>query len=514
MDMPLFLWLTALFTVVSLILSFYSLVRCTRKNPKKNLPREADGGWPLIGHLRLLSGPDPPEITLSNMADKYGPIFSIRLGVHRALIVSSWEIAKECFTTNDIIFSNRPKVAAIEHMGYNFAMFGFSRYGPYWREMRKISMLNLLSNNKVAMLGNLFEIEVRALMRSLYNSCNDKTVPLEMKKFLGDMSLNLMVRLTAGDTEINKGKNEKWRGAIKEFLRLLGILTLPDVFPFLKWLDFFGGTKRAFNKTRKEMDSMLQGWLDVHKKHRKSGKNEGFMTEMMVAANKVAQEFPEYGYDADTINKATCQTMMLGGTDTMTVTLIWALCLLLNNRHTITRAQQELDTHVGRERQVKTSDIENLVYIQSIIKETSRLCPTAPLSPPRESSENCTVAGYHVPAGTRLIINTWKLHRDPRVWADPLEFKPERFLTTHRDIDVRGQHFEFLPFGCGRRICPGISLALQMTELALASLLHGFEIETVSDEAVDMTGSLGATNMKATPLEVLLTPRLSPELYA
>ncbi|KAI3465031.1 hypothetical protein Pfo_021694 [Paulownia fortunei] len=525
MDMGLFLWLTALVSVLTLLISFYSLVslpgkRGNRKILKKNLPPEADRGWPLIGHLRLLSGPELPHIILSNMADKYGPIFGIRFGVHRALIVSSWEAAKDCFTTNDIIFCNRPKTAAIQHMGYNFAMFGFSTYGSYWRELRKVSMLKLLSNHRVAMLGNLFENEIRALMRSLYNSSvkNNEKVPLEMKKFLGDMTLNLMVRIIAGDTEnktIDLEGSEKLREAIKEFFRMMGVLTIPDVLPFLKWLDYFGGTNKAFKQTGKVMDSMLQAWLEDHKKQRKtrdSEKNEGFMAEMMVATSRLAQEFP--GYDADTINKATCQTMILGGTDTMTVTLTWALCLLLNNRATIKMAQQELDIHIGRERQVKESDIENLVYIQAIIKETLRLYPAAPLAPPRVSVEDCTVAGYHVPAGTRLIVNVWKLHRDPRVWADPLEFQPERFLTSHKEVDVRGQHFELLPFGGGRRVCPGISFALQLTELALACFLHGFDIETLSDEPVDMTGSLGSTNMKATPLLVLLTPRLSPNLYA
>ncbi|KAK6131158.1 hypothetical protein DH2020_035098 [Rehmannia glutinosa] len=418
MDMGLLLCFTALVTLVTLFITFFSLVSSPgkRDNRKiqnnKKLPPEADGGWPLIGHLRLLSGPDLPHIILSNMADKYGPVFSIRLGVHRALIVSSWEIAKECFTTNDIIFSNRPKVAAIQHMGYNFAMFGFSPYGSYWREFRKITMQNLLSSNRVSELGDLFEMEIRALMRSLYSSCNDETVPLEMKKFLGDMTLRLMVRIIAGDREnekIDMGGYMKLRGAIREFFRLMGVLTIPDVLPFLKWLDYFGGTNKAFKKTGKEMDGILQAWLDDHKKTSlDSGKYDGFMARMMVATAKVAQEFP--GYGAGTITKATCQSMMLGGTDTMTVTLTWALCLLLNNPHTLKRAQHELDVHVGRERQVKASDIENLVYIQSIIKETLRLY-APPLAPPHEAVDDCIVAGYHVPAGTRLIINFWKVHR-------------------------------------------------------------------------------------------------------
>ncbi|KAK4390622.1 cytochrome [Sesamum angolense] len=123
-------------------------------------------------------------------------------------------------------------------------------------------------------------------------------------------------------------------------------------------------------------------------------------------------------------------------------------------------------------------------------------------------------AGYYIPAGTRLMVNIWKLHRDPQVWDDPLEFQPERFLTKYKEVDVQGKNFELLPFGGGRRICPGISFGLRFTELTLASFLHGFEMEKFSDEAINMTGTFGSTNMKATPLEVFLKPRLSPNLYA
>ncbi|KAK6128748.1 hypothetical protein DH2020_037503 [Rehmannia glutinosa] len=489
---------------------------------KQLVPPEADGGWPLIGHLRLLSGvPDLPHIILSNMADDYGPVFTIRLGVHRALIVSSWEAAKDCFTTNDTIFFDRPKHAAFQHMGYDYGLLGLSAYGSYWRELRKITVQNLLSGSRVAMLGGLFETQVTELVRGLYDSWKaDETAPLELSRFLGDMTLKMMVRLVAGDREkIDRGEYVKLRGAIKRFFKLMAVVTISDVVPFLKWLDYLGGTNKGFKETAKEMDSVLEGWLDDNKKqNNKIGKNnEGFMAQIMAATSKVAKEFPAYG--ADTITKATCETMMLGGTDTMTVTLTWALSLLLNNRHTLERAQHELDLHIGRERQVKTSDIEKLVYIQSIIKETLRLYPPSPLNTPRVAASDCTVAGYHVPAGTRLIINFWKLHRDPRVWADPLEFKPERFVESRKKddavvFDVRGQHFEFIPFGCGKRVCPGISFALQLMGLALASLLHGFDIKKVSDEDVDMTGSLGSTNMKAAPLEVRLTPRLSPSVYS
>ena len=208
------------------------------------------------------------------------------------------------------------------------------------------------------------------------------------------------------------------------------------------------------------------------------------------------------------------QALILAATDTTTVTLTWALSLLLNNREALKKAKQELDIQVGRERQVKESDVKNLEYLQAILKETMRLYPAAPLLVPHESLEDCTLAGYNIPIGTRLLVNVPKLHRDLSVWVNPIEFRPERFLTTHKDADVKGQHFELIPFGSGRRMCPGILFALQVTQLTLATLLHTFEIATPSNEPVDMTEKVGLTNLKATPLEVSLTPCLAAQAYA
>ena len=208
------------------------------------------------------------------------------------------------------------------------------------------------------------------------------------------------------------------------------------------------------------------------------------------------------------------QNLILAGYGSTFITLTWALSLLLNNRHALKKAQAELEIHVGKHRQVDGSDIKNLVYLQAIVKETLRLYPPGPLSLPHEAIENCTVAGFHIQAGTRLLVNLWKLHRDPRVWLDPLEFQPERFLTKHAGLDVRGKNYELLPFGSGRKVCPGISFALELTHLTLARLLHGFELGAVADSLVDMTESPGLTALKATPLEVTIVPRLPFELYS
>ncbi|KAL8498791.1 hypothetical protein ACS0TY_021932 [Phlomoides rotata] len=360
-------------------------------------------GWPIIGHSLLLSGPDPQHITLSHLADKSGPIFSIRLGTRRGLIISSWEAAKECYKTNDVALSNRQRTASMGLMGYNYAILVFSNYGAYWRAMRKVLVQKLLSNSKVDALGEAREAQTRAMMRE----CAENKDRVDMRKVFADMSLGLMCATVAGERD--SAGREGWRETLRDFFDLLTVFTMSDFLPCLKWLDRFGGMHEAFKRTGRKIDGMLQAWLEEHKKRRGEERQEDdFMTEIMSVADSLALQFPSY--DADTISKATCQTLMVGGTDTSSVTLTWALSLLLNNRHTLERAQAELDLHVGRERLVQESDIEKLVYIQAVVKETLRLQPPITLTP-REAKEDCVVAGYHVPKGTWLFVNTWKIQR-------------------------------------------------------------------------------------------------------
>ncbi|KAE8022767.1 hypothetical protein FH972_008542 [Carpinus fangiana] len=508
-------------TILAFFLFLFFLLWVLRKAHRKTtLPPEAGGALPLIGHLHLLRGTEPAHITLGKLADKYGSIFTIRLGVHRSVIVSSWEIAKECFTTNDKVFANRPKAVASELMGYNYALFVLSPYGPHWRQARKMATVEVLSNHRLEMLKHIQESEVNTSIKEIYELwVKNNNVSVEMMRWFSSITLNVLFRMVVGKryegtkTSDENAVNDECRKTLKDYFELSGTVVVADVLPYLRWLDF-GGYEKAMKRTAKEFDHVVQGWVEEHKRRKDSGEAKGHRDFMDVMLSVVAEDKEISEYDADTITKAQCLSLMVAGTDTTATTLTWALSLLLNNREALKKAQQELDVHIGRERQVKDSDIKNLVYLQAIFKEAMRLHPAGSISVPHESMEDCTLAGYHIPAGTRLLVNISKIHRDPRVWPDPNEFRPERFLTTHLGVDVKGQHFELLPFGAGRRGCPGISLALQVMQLTLATLLHSFEIATPSDEPVDMTEKVGLTNQKATPVEVHLTPRLPAQAYA
>ncbi|KDP38429.1 hypothetical protein JCGZ_04354 [Jatropha curcas] len=493
----------------------------------KRLPPKADGGWPFIGHLHLLAGSQPAHITLGNMAEKYGPIFTIKLGVHPTLIVSSREMAKECLTTNDKAFASRPKGLAMEILGYNYCMVGFSPYGDYWRHMRKIITLELLSNHRLEMLKNVREAEVKMAIKGLYkewikNKTNSDKILVELKTWFWDITLNVILKIIVQKRYVEEYKNgcsegqdsSTWRDALREFMELSGKFSVSDALPYLRWLDL-GGVEKEMKENVKKIDHVLENWLQEHKQKKEDSgdlpkEEEDFMSALLSILDD-AKELSSR--DADTINKATCLTLILAASDTTAITLTWTLSLLLNNRDVLKKAQEELDIHVGKERQVKESDMANLVFLQAIIKESLRLYPAAPLSVTHESIEDCTVGGYYIPAGTRLVVNVSKIHRDESVWLNPSAFQPERFLTTHKNIDFKGQNFELIPFSSGRRMCPGISFALQVLNLTLATLLHSFEIETPSNQPVDMTESAGITNLKATPVEALLIPRLPAYLY-
>ncbi|XP_030481393.1 cytochrome P450 CYP82D47 [Cannabis sativa] len=495
---------------------WYYFWRVRKWREVKTIAPEACGGWPIFGHLHMLRGPTPTHITLGAMADRYGPVFRVRLGSQQGLVVSNSEIAKECFTTNDLKIASRPSLLVAEHIGYDYAMFVFAPHGAFWREIRKIATVELLSNRRLELLKHIRHSEVATFLKELHKhwaakSQND-VVLVELKQWVWDLTLNVLLRMVVGRRYTSgNNNNNKIQKAIENFFNIFGAIVPGDVIPYIKWLDL-GGYEKSMKKTAKEVDYIFSEWLDDHKQKKSDQKNDqaDFMDVMLCLLHGTDLG----GYDADTINKATCLNLIAGGSDTTTGTVVWAISLLMNNRHVLRKAQEEIDSHVGKDRVVNDTDIAHLAYLQAIVKETLRLYPVAPLAGPRVFTEDCTVGGYHVSKGTRLIANLWKIQTDPNAWAEPLEFKPERFLSTNKDVEMKDQHFELIPFGSGRRACPGTVFALQMVHLAVAAFVHAFDITTPSNLPIDMTESInGLVNVKVTPLELLIKPRLPHHLY-
>ncbi|MED6182741.1 hypothetical protein PIB30_031492 [Stylosanthes scabra] len=226
-----------IFTIALLFFSLFALSflsrRRTHKAGARKPPPEAGGSWPLLGHLPLLGGPQPTHVTLGNMADKYGPIFTIRIGAIRNLIVSNSELAKECFTVNDIAFAGRPKMVALEVLGYDYAFFTLKSYGSYWRDLRKTAILEVLSNHKIHVNRHVMLSEVKTALKVSYNNSNNNSLAIpEMAKWFGEISLNVLFRLVVGKrfTGLSE-KNERIRQALREFFDLAAKFVVGDAIP-------------------------------------------------------------------------------------------------------------------------------------------------------------------------------------------------------------------------------------------------------------------------------------------
>ncbi|KAJ8562943.1 hypothetical protein K7X08_031395 [Anisodus acutangulus] len=516
----------AIAALVTLTFFFYFLwTKISRKPSKPPLPPEIAGGWPVIGHLFYLEndGDDRPLARkLSDLADKYGPVFTFRLGLSRVLVVSSYDAVKDCYSTNDAVFANRPACLYGEYLGYNNAMLFLANYGPYWRNIRKLVIQEVVSNTRLEKLKHIRFSKVQNSIKQLYSRVqNGENSVINLTDSLEELCFGLIVKMIAGKNYKLGGEGdeevERFKEAFRKFLTLSMEFVLWDAFPIplFKWVDFQGHIK-SMKRTFKDIDSIFQSWLDEHIKQREMlmkvnngcGNERDFIDVML---SKMSNEHLHEGYSRDTVIKATVFSLVLDAADTVSLHINWGMTLLINNQHVLKKAQEEIDTKVGKDRWIEESDIKNLVYLQAIFKEVLRLYPPGPLLVPHENSEDCVVSGYHIPKGTRLYTNVMKLQQDPKMWSNPDQFDPDRFFAT--DIDFRGQHYEFIPFGSGRRSCPGMTYALQVEYLTIGHLIQGFNFRTPSDEPLDMKEGPGITIRKVNPVEVLITPRLAPELY-
>ena len=200
---------------------------------------------------------------------------------------------------------------------------------------------------------------------------------------------------------------------------------------------------------------------------------------------------------------------MVAGTETTTTLIDWAMAEIMQNHHIMKRIQEELAEIVGLDNIVEESHLPKLQYLDATIKETFRLHPVVPILTARSPSQDCIVGGYTIPKGCTVFLNVWSMHRDPKYWDNPLEFNPERFLTNK--CDFKGSNLNFIPFGSGRRLCPGVALAEKMQMFILASVLHSFNWSLPEGEEHDLSEKFGITLKKRESLIAMPSQRLPNE---
>ncbi|URE38542.1 Cytochrome P450 [Musa troglodytarum] len=480
---------------------------------KLNLP-PGPRPWPIIGNLNLIGS--LPHRSLHALSQKYGPLMYLRFGSFPVVVGSSVEAARFFLKTHDICFVSRPKTAAGKYTTYNYSDITWSPYGAYWRQARRMCLLELFSAKRLESYEYIRVAEVRALLRGLFESAG---TPVLLKDHLSTVSLNVICRMVLGKKYVDRSEAaaivspEEFKQMLDELFLLNGVMNIGDSIPWLDFLDLHGYIRRM-KKLSKRFDRFLEHVLDEHNQRRRREGDEFVARDMVDVLLQLADD-PDLDVKLERHGvKAFTQDLIAGGTESSAVTVEWAISELLKHPEVLEKATEELDRVVGRERWVEEKEVHRLPYVESIVKETMRMHPVAPMLVPRLSREHTTFDGYDIPAGTRVLVNVWTIGRDPSIWDAPEEFRPERFLGS--PIDVKGHDFQLLPFGAGRRMCPGYSLGLKVIQLSLANLLHGFKWRLPPGkkaEDLSMEEIFGLSTPRKVPLQAVAEPKLPAHLY-
>ncbi|XP_043718300.1 cytochrome P450 CYP736A12-like [Telopea speciosissima] len=462
-------------------------------------------GLPILGNLLMLG--DFPHHTFRQLAKKYGPIMYIRLGLVRTMVVSSPQVAKLFLNTHDLVFASRPYNMVMHIIAYGNKGIAFSPYGPYWRNVRKLCTIQLLSAAKVDSLKHMRKEEVGLFVRLLKDHSG---VVVDVSAKVGSLIEDMTYWLLIG----SKVDRFNLKPVVQEAFILIGAFNLADYIPCLGSFDLQGLTRRM-KAIGKVFDEFLEKIIDEHiqdAKNRQNNHKDDFIDVMLLLMKESQNATDEQGYMIDRTNiKAIILDILVAAMDTSIVTVEWALSELLRHPKVLEKLQEELRDKVGMDRVVEEEDLVKLNYLDMVVKEVMRLHPVAPLLAPRESMEDITINGYHIPKKSRVIINAWAIQRDPIVWSDNAEeFLPERFIDNN-NIDIRRRDYQFIPFGSGRRGCPGIHLGLVVVKLVLAQMVHCFDWELpngMSPDDLDMTEKFGLTVARASHLLAIPTYRL------
>ncbi|KAH9611215.1 hypothetical protein KSS87_006952 [Heliosperma pusillum] len=468
----------------------------------QNIPPSPFPTIPILGHLHLLKNRDTIHRTLLNLSNKLGPVLHLQLGSRRTVVVSSAQAAEDCLHTNDIVFANRPALVGSHITGYGGTTMVWAPYGPLWRIHRKIASTEILSPHRVNALCHIRADEVKLLLRRIHVAGPNKII--EIKSDLVGLVTNVMMRMIAGKRIYNENENEVGKRFDKMIDALHGeSFVTVDFFPFLEYLGMKRAAEKRFEKIFVEIDAFLQELVDEQKKKVEELEGCDGVDEELISRNNNGKNLirvlldlkkKDPGYATDDIIKGLVQNLLLAGTETSASTMEWALALLVNNPQVLRSAKREIDDHVGKNRLLGESDLAHLPYLHCVINETLRMYPAAPLLLPHESSSDCLVGGYHIRKGTLLNLNLWAIQNDPKIWDEPRKFKPERFE------GVKGDRvgYQFMPFGSGRRACPGENLAKRVVGLTLGSIIQCFDLERVGE--IDMEEKVSLSMWKAKPL--------------
>ncbi|XP_076947555.1 6,7,8-trihydroxycoumarin synthase-like [Bidens hawaiensis] len=402
-------------------------------------------------------------------------------------------------------FCGRPLFTSQRKLSYNGLDITFSPYNEYWREMRKIFTIHLFSPKRIQSIRYVREDEVSSAMKLIHDlalSCEK----VNLSEMMKNVTSNIMMRVSFGKKYQDGNERNKVLGLLNKLQAHLVDLYVSDIWPglpFVGLVDRLMGKTNRLEKCFRDLDSFYQQLID---ERLNTQKQKSFEEDEDDAINILLQLVKNklFNLTHDHI-KAMLMDVLVAGTDTSAATVVWAMTSLIKNPNVMRKAQQEVRNVIGNNGEIDEDGLSKLSYLKAVIKETLRLYPPAPLLVPRETREDTIIHGYKIKQKSLVYINAWAIGRDPKSWDNPEEFNPERFLGGC-DIDFKGNDFELIPFGAGRRICPGMSVGVVIVELLLANLLYWFDWglpDGTTKEDIDFDAMSGITMHKRNELCLL-----------
>ncbi|XP_068662217.1 cytochrome P450 736A117-like [Aristolochia californica] len=487
-------------TITSLFLTLF-VYFALKPNSRKSKYPPSPPKLPFIGNLHQLGS--IPHRSLGALSKKHGPLMLLHIGNSPALVVSSKESAEEIMKTQDLIFADRPPSLVFDAIGYRGKDVALARYGEHWRQVKKITVQHLLNIKLVESFRVVREDEVASLVEKISRASG----PVNLSELVISTTSNIISTIALGRKYYDEKQSEGngFNEFLEEFFLLLGAFHIGDYIPSLGWIGCLTGLDARLKKHSQQWNNFLD---QVIAEHIGTGKDVDNGRKDFVDMLLEVEEGGSVGvpFNKDHI-KAVLLDTFAAGTDSTYTAINWTLAELVRNPREMKKVQEEIRRTVRGNSRVTEDDLRQMSYLKCVIKESFRMHPPFPLLLPRNCMQNAEVMGYQVPANSRVVVNAWAIGRDPEAWDNPEEFRPERFINS--GVDFRGHDFGLIPFGSGRRACPGISFAVAKMELVLASVLHGFDWEVpggASPEALDMTEVQGATTRKKIPLILVARP--------
>ncbi|XP_010932987.2 premnaspirodiene oxygenase-like [Elaeis guineensis] len=459
---------------------------------------------PIIGSMHHLVG-KLTHHALRDLAKTYGPLMHLKLGEVSTVVVTSREAAREMLKIHDINFASRPDILASKIAVYGGLDMLFAPYGDYWRRLRKLCVMEVLSAKRVQSFQFVREEEVSDLIDTIQSTSPS---PVNLSEMLHTLTNNITARVAFGSRCRDAAA---YLEAMKEGTLLAGGFNLADLFPSLGFISVVTGIKNKLERCHQKIDGILEGIIEERKEVRaalklKDGNGETMEENILDVLLNFQGRDDELGFSLTATNiKAFIFDVFAAGSGTAASSMTWTMSELMRNPRVMKKAQTEVREALGGKSKFTEKDVGQLSYLKLVIKESLRLHPPAPLLVPRECTKTCEINSYVIPVKTRVIFNAWAMGRDSQYWDDPEEFKPERFEGS--SIDFKGNCYEYMPFGAGRRMCPGINFGLASMELALAQLLCCFDWSLPHGASeLDMTESAGLGARRRYDLCLCATP--------